>query len=287
MTVQTVRETPITRPATTLFKSSVLDHATIKDVGERESFGLRNEAGMWPSYNCSGPAIPVPFHCEPSEDPRKYGDMTWVPGFGFRLERGIACGLVGLNRTDMVSEYKRVFAAYEGRSVEKALRLYRFVEQTPGSEEDPNGAQWTAPVDLTAPLPDVPLTVALALLEGYAAENYAGVPTIHMSRAAASFLDDRIKWEGDLAYTRLGSKVAMGGGYDDDLETGEWTMYATGEVFIERKPVTVHDLVVVPGDGSQATPSAGLEDNMALVTGDRLYRAAVDCFVASATGKVW
>src|SRR5690606_21156387 len=150
-----------------------------------------------------------------------------------------------------------------------------------------SGDLWDAPEDVT-PVGGVPLNVALALLEGYAASVYSGVPTIHMPRAAASLLNERIVWEGDKAYTRSGSKVAIGGGYDTSPMDGTWDMYATGEVYVERSDMISVNTFVLPGDGSgEGSGENGLGSNTALALAERMYRVAVDCFVAKATGTVW
>ncbi len=78
----------------------------------------------------------------------------------------------------------------------------------------------------------------------------------------------------------------MGGGYDGDVlaADGKWDLYATGEVYVERsEQIDIHTHVV-PGDGTHA---AGRRDNASLTLAERMYRVAVDCFVAKATGTVW
>ena len=82
----------------------------------------------------------------------------------------------------------------------------------------------------------------------------------------------------------------MGGGYDEgeDLSTGTWDMYATGEVYIEQSEEINVQTYVVPGDGSgTGSDENGISDNTSLALAERMYRVAVDCFVAKATGTVW
>jgi hypothetical protein len=259
----------------------VLDHAT---VVTKTDFGLRSNEGLWASYNCLDLLVPTAL-CPPEEDPevvKTFGSAAWVPGFQFAFQGGVECSALGLDKADQQAEVERVFALSEGKGVERALLLNRFVA-TP--LVDPPDVTWEAPVDLT-PATAVPVEVALALLEGYAAANYAGVPTIHMPRAAASLLGERIVWEGDKAYTLLGSKVAMGGGYDDADETvvGDWDLYATGEVYVERSESVGVQSYVLPGDGAN---DRGFDDNTVLSLAERMFRVGVDCFVAKATGTVW
>lgn len=285
MSSKMIQGPEVTRPSTTPPNSSVLDHALAAgNVSVNRSIGLRNEHGMWVSYNCLG--LPdIVDYCDTSQDFRTYDVADWQPGFSFALIKGVQCSAVGLDEDDMKAEITRVFEETEGRALERALLDRRF--QSQASTPDPHDAGWAAPVDVTPSTP-VPLHVALALLEGYAAANYVGTPTIHMPRAAASLLNERIVYRDNLAYTRSGSRVAMGGGYDVALDSGQWTMYATGEVAFERQDVQVHQMMVTPGDGSSAGSDGNqLEDNTVIADALRLYRATVDCMVAEVTGTVW
>jgi hypothetical protein len=284
----------VVRPTTTPLKSSVLDHAT---VVTESSFGLRNNMGLWPSYACLDMTVPTALCADPGSV-KTFGFAPWVPAVEGAVMGGVQCSNVGLDRDDMKAEVARVFALAEGKGVEQLLLYNRFVERANGSDEV--GPEWDAPTDLT-PSSDVSLMVALALLEGHAAANYAGVPTIHMPRAAATMLEGNglIVWEGDLAYTKNKSKVAMGGGYDDEdmLASGAWTMYATGAVYVERaEDIGVHDYPILPGfvtaqaaeDGYDANTDPNLfTDNTLLVLAERMFRVAVDCFTAQATGTVF
>lgn len=282
MSVTIIRGTEVTRPDTVALTSSVLDHATVVD--STEHFGLRNESGLWPSYNCldlltETDICPVP----DAEVVKEFGTAEWTPSFTFAVQGGVQCKAVGLDKADMESEVARVFALSEGKGIERALLENRFVALA-ADPANGNAASWGAPVVLT-PATAVSVQVALALLEGHAAQHYAGVPTIHMPRAVASLLGvDKIVWKGDKAFTRLGSKVAIGGGYDTSETDGTWDMYATGEVYVERSEAVSVNAFVLPGDGSN---DRGFEDNTVLALAERMFRVAVDCFVAKATGTVW
>lgn len=274
MNVKITREVSLARPTTTPLRSSVLDHAAVGP--EMASFGLRNEEGLWPSYNCIDMLVPTPMCPEPlGEEFKTFSNADWVTGFAFAVYGAVQCSAVGLDVADQKSELARVFAASEGRGVEQAILANVFPTAN----------------DITpSATAGVPLSVALGLLEGFAAANYAGVPTIHMPRAAGSVLNERIVWNGDKAYTRSGSKIAFGGGYDDPamLASGEWDLYATGEVYVEKSTeVSVHSYVL-PGDGSgTGSDENGLADNTVIGLVERLFRVGVDCFVAKATGTVW
>jgi hypothetical protein len=109
-----------------------------------------------------------------------------------------------------------------------------------------------------------------------------------MPAAVASLLNERLVWVDGKAFTRLGSKVALGGGYDpEDASAGIWDLYATGEVYIERSSTDKISTYVLPGDGNDpGSEGTGNADNEVLALTERMYRVAVDCFVAKATGSI-
>lgn len=292
MTAQIIRGTEVNRPEPERVTSSVLDHAAAAgNLTTISHFGLRNNAGMWPSYNCLDLFTPGEV-CSTSEAVayKTFETATWQTAFDFSVYGGVQCSAVGLDTADQKREVSRVFERGEGRGVEQALLYTRLAEQeAPEAGED--GPLWDEPVDVT-PSATVPLHVALALLEGHAAANYNGLPTIHMPRAAATVLSASglIVWNGDLAFTKNGSRVAIGGGYDDPamLTSGTWTMYATGEVYVERSDTLEFQSYVTPGDGSgTGEDENGLADNTVIALVERLYRVAIDCYAAKVTGKVF
>lgn len=287
-----IRNTEITRPTITPLTSSVLDHATVED--NSKDWGLRNNSALWSSYNCLDLLVPTPICPDPLVDNgtfnKTFSTAPWIPAFEFAVHGGVQCKAVGLDKADQFSEIKRAFGLSEGKGVERALLANRFVARVAPAKTGltlrDQGA-WAAPLNLTAGA-GVDLKSALALLEGYAASIYAGVPTIHMPRAAVSLLSgDRVVWRDGKAYTQSGAKVAVGGGYDDVamLTSGLWTLYATGEVYVERAEEVEVQEYVVPGDGALA--AGGLADNTVVSLVERQYRVAVDCFVAKATARVF
>lgn len=279
MAIKIVRGSDVRRPVTTPLESSVLDHAVVL---VNDNFGLTNDAGLWPSYSCLDTLVPTPICPDPLDvEFKTFSKAEWQPSFTFAVHGAVQCSAVGLDAADQQSEVARVFELNEGRGVETALLLNRFVAHGSG------GVVWDAPVDVT-PSAAVSLPIALAILEGYAAIHYAGVPTIHMPRAAASLLGDRIVWRDGKAFTRSGSKVACGGGYDSDPVDGTWDLYATGEVYVERSSIVRVSTQVLPGDGSGlGSDENGLADNTVVALVERMYRVAVDCFAAKVTGTVW
>lgn len=277
----------ISRPATTPLQSSILDHATVgPDV---TSFGLRNNEGLWPSYNCLDTLVPTPICPDPTtEDGRfkTFSTAEWQPAFEFAVHGGVQCSAVALDQEDMLSEIRRVFDLNEGKGIERALLLNRFVASDAGAP-----VEWEGPIDLTPSSP-VPLLVAVALLESHASGVYAGVPTLHLPRAAVLILmgAGAIREEGGKFYTKTGAKVAAGGGYDDPetIASGEWDLYATGEVYIEKSKNIAANTIVMHGDGSGTEEDQnGLEENTVIALVERMYRVAVDCFVAKATARMW
>lgn len=289
MTITIVRGTEVTRPTTTPLSSSLLDHATVVN---HPHFALVNEAGLWPSYNCLEMATPTPMCPDPllteTGDVKVFSSAEWQPAFSFAVYGGVQCSHVGLDAADQKREVGRVFRLNEGKAIEQALLSTRFV----AADSDSPG-QWDAPEDITPGSP-IDMKTALALLEGYSGALYAGVPTLHMPRAAATLLSANglITWQGNKAFTKNGSKVAIGGGYDDTtmLATGDWDMYASGEVLVERSgDVEVHQYPVLPGDGLSDTGSDDpnqFGDNSMLALAEQVYRVAIDCFVIKVTGSI-
>lgn len=285
MTAQIITAPEVVRPSTTPLKSSVLDHAEAAgNLTDLSSFALRNNDGLWVSYNCLDTLVPTPLCPNPllteTGDFKTFGSASWIPGIEFAVHGGVQCHPIGLDQADMESEIVRVFDRNAGKGVEQALLYGRFVD--PGSD-DP---QWDAVVDLT-PASDVSVGMAMALLESYAASVYAGVPTLHMPRGLVLIAMGLglVKEENGLYFTKTGAKVAAGGGYDtDEVSTGQWDLYATGEVYIERSKQVHVSSIVMPGDGSgTGSGENGLEVNQSISLVERAFRVAVDCFVAKVT----
>jgi hypothetical protein len=293
MTIEMVRGIEITRPTTTPLKSSVLDHAraagNLDDVPEDTGFGFVNSNGLWISYNQLETLTPVASCPEPllSETGgfKTFDTADWVPSMEFNVYGGVQCKTVGLDREDQHRELERVFTLNEGRGVEEALLGNRFIAQAT-DPDNPLAGSWGAPTDIS-PSSDVSARVAIGLLEGWFARHYAGVPTLHMPRALGTILgSDIIEWRGDLAFTRMGSKVAFGGGYDEEIPDGTMDIYATGEVFVQRSATVSIKAIQLDTASRVGQLDTGLAPNTAISLVERMFRVAVDGPVAKATATV-
>lgn len=291
--------TDINRPVPDRLKSTLFDHVS---PVEKSDFGRRNNQGLWSSYNCLDTLVPYPTCPDPlvgddDREPKRFSEAPWIEGFEFAVYGAVQCGTVGLDVNDQVRETKRVFGLNEAKGVERALRLNRFVEREESSDSAIRnspvvGGVWDAPVNLNGSLPGKALTVAqaVALLEGYAATVYAGVPTLHLPRAALPVMASTglLQMTGNQMFTPTGAKIAAGGGYDVDYTAdafdGTLTMWATGEVYVERSDRVEEHAYVIPGDGALTT--GALADNTHVTLVERMYRVGVDCFVAQVTGTL-
>jgi hypothetical protein len=268
--VDIFRAIEVKRPAVDPLGSSVLDHYP---AVESTSFGLRNDEGLWVSYDSIVPETPIPFadFCAGVFTPI-FHNGTWITAETFAVQLGAECMNVGLDHDDMVEEVKRVFDSNAGSAVEQYLLAHRF---TAGDVVEVTGAG--TPVSLQA---------AVAFLEGYMAMHYVGKPTIHLPRMSASLLGLRVKWIDGKAYTPSGCRIVCGGGYDTSAEfTGAYPIFATGEVYTEKATDVDVSTYVIPGDGTSGM------DNIFQTAAERLYRVAVQGPVAKvnveATGSTF
>ena len=277
MTTKIIRGAEVSRPVPDALTSTVLDHATVTELA---SFGLRNNDGIYPSYNALDTAVPTEF-CPDPPSQKTFSSANWTVGHEFAVYGGAKCLAVGLDVADMIDEIRRVFVANEGKGVEQGVVA---VLTNSGSTV----------VDLTAPA-GMSLLQGLAALVGYAAQHYAGQPTIHIPRAAATILFGlgALTENDGKFYTKTGAKVAAGGGYDTGSYVagadGTMDMYVTGEVSVERSGTVEINSYVIPGDGSN---EKGLPDNTVLGLVERLYRVTLDnidgtAVAAKVTGKAW
>jgi hypothetical protein len=201
----------------------------------------------------------------------------WIDGVRFAVYGGVTCKYPG-GREVMEEQNEGASAAFdkgESTGVERALMALRFTENAVGAGLP---GDWPEPPDLTPAGGAVKPQVGIALLEEYAGDVYAGVPTLHVPRGIAGSLMNigGAEFEGDVLRTQLGSKMAAGAGYaypnlgPDGVAApaGERWLYATGEVVI--------------GQGEKVARTAiNTEDNEIVTLVERPYIAAVDCFAVA------
>jgi hypothetical protein len=131
-------------------------------------------------------------------------------------------------------------------------------------------------VDLT-PTPGTALTNmkhALGLLEQYAADNYAGLPSIHGNRLAVSLIPDLQAGDDGSLKTIHGTPISNAGGFGSagpgaaNAAAGKAWLYITGQINIWVEPVRVY-------------PANDLYGNRTYTLAEGRYLAAVECFVAA------
>jgi hypothetical protein len=252
-------------------KGTLLDAANVKD-----GIAWLDGDDLWasPAGMTFGSA---PVFCGVNAKDLDDNEVDWVSGIQFGAYGGYTCRLVGTDMDEMESLVRQGFANGESVAVERALMEQRFITDP----ETPD--RWVAPVDITPAGGAVKPGVGVALLEGYYASVYQGAPTLHLARVIASLLlgVDGVSMDGDTIRTKLGSKIAAGGGYDypntgpagTEPAAGEKWIYATGGVYVGRG-----EMQVIPGFDQS--------NNDATILAERPYIVAVDGPVVAVRVKV-
>lgn len=254
-------------PAITPLRGGLLNVASVSD-----DFEWLDGRDLFESFNCLTFQTEADF-CAPNAKDLDQGS-TWQNGARFAAYGGVVCKAIGLNQDSMLSSVRAAFEAGETVAVERGLMKHRFIEGTAGSD-----TLWEAPEDITPTGGPVSVNTGIAMLEGHAGSHYIGVPTLHLPRVVASLAggEDRIVAEGDALRTKLGSKVAAGGGYDypntgpsgtEPTEAGEKWLYVTGEVVVGRSEPVIRQVM----DHST---------NEVFVLAERGYIVAIDCYAAA------
>lgn len=166
-------------------------------------------------------------------------------------------------REDDTAWAQRSLALGEAHAVESAFMQAVLAQPT---TDLPNGS---TPVSLIN---------GIAILEGYAADTYGGVPTLHVPRSVATRAIAKSALTVGLDFsvmTPQGAMVANGGGYSLNLgpdgtpaPAGQAWLYATGLVTLVRRPVEAHRTL-------------DHVNNNQVVLAERTYVPAVECFVAA------
>lgn len=269
----------IPAPPVTPLPYTLMSVADVRDNEPRVLFGVEyptdacvtaTEAPEW----CATPPVP---QTKTPLDGQFYAESVQFPIYSL-----MRCRLVGSDLNE--ERASNVLQLNEARGVEAGFMRHFLAAPT----SVPLGT--IAAVNVT-PVPGTPVCpeLGLALLEGYAAQHYAGLPVIHAGRTVASLMGSRnqiVSDRGALA-TRLGARVAAGGGYDlTNLApnggaapaAGTTWMYVTGQVTILRGDITTSGLVM----GQNVTaPNIGAYNNEFDVFAERGYAALGECVKAA------
>lgn len=109
----------------------------------------------------------------------------------------------------------------------------------------------------------------IGTLEQFAADNYSGLPLISGNRLAITLIEDALVAEGGKLFTKLGTPVAVAGGYGADgpgvavAGANEAWLYISGQINIWKGEVSVVE-------------GPALERNRDLGLAEGLYAASVD-----------
>ena len=201
--------------------------------------------------------------CAPDPRPTKtFDEIDVIVGDPFAVYKGTEC--VDMSEDD-TAWARNSLALTEDVAVERAVM---------------SGVLQGA-TDLT-PTPGTAVSVArgVSILEGYAAANYGGVPTLHMARSTATLALGAQVLHETLDHTilsRQGALVANGGGYELNLgptgvaaPAGEAWMYVTGTVTVARTAVVVNRVL-------GAAEGRNIQNALA----ERFVAVAVECIKAA------
>lgn len=238
----------VTAPAAAPAKYGILSAAVVvEDSDPHVGFGYEYQ----PDF--CGPARMTAALCQPDAAKVAEDGRDLVSGEPFAVYSMASCKAIGIG--DAKGRASRALTTGEGRAVEEWL-----------------GTRLSADADDLGDADDVVL--GLAGLEHYIHCNYGGQGTIHMDRAAASWLlaERALVTSGDRLTTNLGNVVSAGCYDPQPTPPGgnkPWTgtMWATGPVMLRRGPVfTVPDPVV----------DTSTNDVFALA--ERPYAGSWECF---------
>lgn len=193
---------------------------------------------MFISWNCADThATEV---CATDSTPAKtFTGPTVVDGTDFVVYLGGQCKPLS---EDFQSDIDRVFDLRESRAVEKAFEAAVLATGTAVSGTPVSAAH------------------ALAMMENALGDQYAGIGTIHISLLVATMLlaDNLLIEQGGKFYTKLGTKVVVGAGYNSTV------LYGTGDVTLYRSAKVLVD-------------GPDMANNVTSVLAERAYVAVADC----------
>jgi hypothetical protein len=208
-----------------------------------------------------------------------YSDgVPYTTGDAFMVYALHRCRLVGSGVDEADRIVRAKFAAGEGRAVEEGFAAAYLTKAPVNAAEYPD----LTPVAGTA----LPLLDAVATVEEWAADKYAGPPTLHVSRSTGTMLTNKAGVGVSAANGRLqtvqGSIVSSGAGYlaasratigarAPAAATERW-LFVTGAVMVRRGPLGVMDPVPLK--------TAGSFNNEFGVLGMRAVTTSAECFRA-------
>lgn len=221
----------------------------------------------WTGTPAIGTTVPPTVNTAVVSVSKSFNASAYQDGVQFAAYAGHVCKGIGYNQ-DSIDEVTRVFELNESVAVERALMQQRFIA----------GSWGAAPTDLTPAGGAVKPEIGLAILEGHASWNYAGVPTIHVPRSIGAIILGRtaVDVQGNVFVSKQGSKLASGGGYEQPNQgpsgaapaAGEKWMYASGEVAVVRGPL-------------EPKMEMNRDTNELFSLVERFYIMAVDCYTAA------
>lgn len=197
----------------------------------------------------------------------------------FHVYAPFRCSAVGLADGQAQAMAETTLALGEQRAVE--LNHWTGVDTTTGAG-DLKTHRLAHATDATVLGTGVSPARGLALLEGFAGKNYGGVASIHAPRELSAYLPGLRDGDqsGSLLTTRLGTKLAFGGGYSEANTgpdgtvpvAGTYWAYVTGQVAIWRGPT-----FILPPRGAQFDKAT----NMVSLVAMRSYVIGRDCLLGA------
>lgn len=218
-------------------------------------FGLEYQSFLCEDGGYTAGCVDAPA-AVPVDDVKEFAGSHIVDGVPVTVYAGVECDLFGAPYS---SQAAARLAGSEDRLVAGAFYRHAALGAWNAGE---------AALVLPETVTQDNIVEAIAALEQYAGEHYAGMPVLHMNRATATYAiaADLVvpNIDGTLA-TLQGTPVANSAGYPDGV------IFITGAVQLWRTPVANH-----------TAPNLGT--NTALALAERTYVMATDCLLAIAGG---
>lgn len=198
---------------------------------------------------------------------KTFGEISVVSGEPFAVYKGVQCADIS---DDDSAWAEHGLELTEGIAVEQ-----RVMQDTLSGAVDLTPASGSA----------VSIARGIALLEGYAAANYGGVPVLHMGRSTATIgiAEDLLDADSNhVLSTPQGALVANGGGYElnlgpdgEEADEGTAWIYVTGAVVVTRTPVVTNRALGVSDFESRVNIQRALAERMVAVTAECIKAAVL------------